>query len=480
MHSRIKELAMSRWRHRFVIQPVRGLGVQEVTAVNARRWSSRLACVSGSAALILGLAAGTAAISGGGSEMSIWRAMRDRVRAAAGIVLAVGVAAGAAGVAGPAQAQPVLRLPPRSAAVSWGDNQHGQLGNGTTTASGTYAGVSGLSSGVAQVSAGFDNSMALTAGGTVWTWGNGLALGTGSTADSTVPVQVPGLAGITQIAAGQGFFFDLALRSDGTVWAWGFNILGQLGDGNTAPALTPVQVTGLTGVTQIAAGYGFSLALRSDGTVWAWGWNRNGVLGDGTPAPGASDVPVQVPGLSNVTQIAAGETWAMAVRVQARRGSVVRTVWTWGGNSFGQLGDGTTTDSATPVEVSGINVPAVTAISAGGGFSMVLGSDGSVWGWGTNREGELGNGTTASQPRPAEILDGAVTAISAGYSHALALLRGGSVLAWGDGLFGPGTSSLTPKVVPSLAGVTQISAGADYSLAVHQVVLVFVPGTLQR
>ena len=134
--------------------------------------------------------------------------------------------------------------------------------------------------------------------------------------------------------------------------------------------------------------------------------------------------------------------------------------------------------------MSGINVPAVTAISAGGGFSLVLGSDGSVWGWGTNSDGELGNGTTASELRPAEILAGAVTGISAGQSHALALLRGGSVLAWGDGLFGTGSSSLVPIAVPSLAGVTQISAGDHYSLAVHQVVRVFLPGgvagTLRR
>jgi alpha-tubulin suppressor-like RCC1 family protein len=408
--------------------------------------------------------------------MSIWRAVRYRVRAAAGIVLAFGVAAGAAGVASPAQAQPILRLPPRSAAVSWGDNQHGELGNGTTTASATYAGVSGLSNGVAQVSAGAGYSMALTTGGTVWTWGDEVTLGTGSTADSAVPVQVPGLASITQIAAGRAFGFDLALRSDGTVWSWGLNVLGQLGDGNTALVLTPVEVTGLTAVTQIAAGDGFGLALRSDGTVWAWGWNRNGVLGDGTPTSSASDVPVQVPGLSDVIQIAAGDSSAMAVRVQARRGSVLRTVWTWGNNAAGQLGDGTTTSSAAPVQVSGINIPAVTAISAGGAFSMVLGSDGSVWGWGANSDGQLGTGTTTTELRPVKILDGAVTAISAGQSHALALLRGGSVLAWGYGLFGTGTSSLTFKVVPSLAGVTQISAGDDYSLAVHQVVLVFVPG----
>jgi alpha-tubulin suppressor-like RCC1 family protein len=412
--------------------------------------------------------------------MSIWRAARYRFRAAGGIVLAFGVAVSAAAVASPAQAQPVLRLPPRSAAVSWGFNDHGQLGNGSTTQSATYAGVTGLSNGVAQVSAGEDNSMALTTDGTVWTWGNEAQLGTGSTADSTVPVQVPGLAGMTQVAAGLGF--DLALRSDGTVWAWGLNAFGQLGDGNTGFSGTPVQVTGLTGVTQIAAGNAFSLAVRSDGTAWAWGWNFSGQLGDGSTTD--SDVPVQVAGLSNVIQIAAGNSSAMAVRVQIRRGSSIRTVWTWGINSAGELGDGTRTDRSTPELVSGIDVPSVTAISAGGGFSLVLGSDGSVWGWGDDFDGELGDGTDHTALRPVKILDGAVTGISAGSGHSLALLRGGSVLAWGGGLFGRPSFSLVPVVVPSLAGVTQVSAGDDYSLAVHQVVLVFVPGgvpgTLRR
>jgi alpha-tubulin suppressor-like RCC1 family protein len=291
-------------------------------------------------------------------------------------------------------------------------------------------------------------------------------------------VQVPGLAGIAQVSA--GFAFDLALRSDGTVWAWGFGLFGQLGDGQIGSGQTPVQVTGLTGVTQIAAGSGFGLALRSDGTVWAWGWNRSGALGGGTTAE-ESDVPVQVTGLSNVTQVAAGNLSGLAVRTQRRLGIAVTTVWAWG---RGDLGDGTAASSATPVEVSGINVPSITAISAGNTFSLVLGSDGSVWGWGANNDGQLGDGTTASALRPVKILDGAVAGIAAGDSHALALLRGGSVLAWGDGLFGTGTGSLTPKVVPSLPGVTQVSAGTDYSLAVHQVAAVSlpggVPGTLRR
>jgi alpha-tubulin suppressor-like RCC1 family protein len=332
---------------------------------------------------------------------------------------------------------------------------------------------------VAQISAGtYDNAMALTTGGTVWTWGLGLALGDGSAANSTVPALVPGLTGVTQISAGLGF--DLALRSDGTVWAWGGNGFGELGDGTTAtiPNSTPTQVTGLTGVTQIAAGYGSGLALRSDGTVWAWGWNEFGQLGDGTTTD--SDVPVQVTGLTGVIQIAAGGSSAMAVRVQIRRTTFVKTVWTWGDNQFGQLGDGTTTDRTTPELVAGINAPSIAAIAAGGTFSMVLGSDGSVWDWGENTYGELGNGTTTTALRPVKIWNSGVIAIAAGAFHALALFYDGTVLAWGDGPFGSGTRSLVPVPVPGLTNVTQISAGDYYSLAVHQVLPIPSPPQQQR
>jgi alpha-tubulin suppressor-like RCC1 family protein len=394
------------------------------------------------------------------------------VRATVGIAVALGRAVGAGAAAGPAQAQPVLKLPPNSAAVSWGDNRNGQLGNGSTAGSTSYAGVSGLTSGVTQISAGgYDNAIALTTGGTVSTWGLGLALGTGSAANSPVPVPVPGLTGVTQISAGLGY--DLALRSDGTAWAWGGNPFGQLGDGNTTtiPNSTPVQVTGLTGVTQIAAGNGFGLALRSDGTVWAWGWNASGQLGDGTTTD--SDVPVQVTGLTGVIQIAAGAASAMALRVQLRRTSYVKTVWTWGGNSAGQLGDGTTTDRSTPELVSGINAPSITAIAEGSN-SMVLGSDGSVWDWGPNTVGEVGNGTTTNEPRPVKIWNSGVIAIAAGAFHSLALFYDGTVLAWGDGVFGTGTRSLVPVPVPGLSNVTQISAGDYFSLAVHQVLPIYL------
>jgi hypothetical protein len=184
---------------------------------------------------------------------------------------------------------------------------------------------------------------------------------------------VTGLTGVTQVAAGT--FHSLAVRSDGTVWAWGANNGGQLGDGTTTNRSVPVQVTGLTGVTQVAAGTFHSLAVRSDGTVWAWGNNLHGQLGDGTTTN--RSVPVQVTGLSGVTQVAAGWGQSLAVKSDG-------TVWAWGYNLQGELGDGTTTDSPVPVPVAGLSgvVQVAATGGIGGGESLAVKSDGTVWAWG--------------------------------------------------------------------------------------------------
>jgi alpha-tubulin suppressor-like RCC1 family protein len=247
------------------------------------------------------------------------------------------------------------------------------------------------------------------------------------------------------------------------VAAWGYNGSGQLGDGTTTyEALTPVEVHGLTGVTAVAARGGTSLALRRDGTVWAWGANSDGALGNGSTDDASA--PVQVRGLTGATAIDTGGLFSMALRGDG-------TVWAWGFNGDGELGNGTTTDALTPVQVRGLT--GVTAIAAGGRYSMALRSDGTVWAWGRNPAGQLGNGTTTNAATPVQVrgLTG-VVAIAAGYSHSLAVRGDGTIWAWGengDGELGNAstTNSLTPVQVRGLTGVATIAAGAVHSLAVR-------------
>jgi alpha-tubulin suppressor-like RCC1 family protein len=272
------------------------------------------------------------------------------------------------------------------------------------------------------------------------------------------------------------------------VWAWGDNRAGQLGPGTTSGhAVTPVKVTGLAGVTQISAGGSFALALLSDGTVRAWGDNRRGQLGNGTRA--SSPVPVKVAGLSQVTGISAGYDASIATRTSGI--SAITSVWTWGGNDFGQLGDGTLTSRSTPERVTGLPLY-IAGISAGGGFAAflgaggssatggfaaVLGTDGTVWAWGDDSVGQLGNAPSSTPvTRPVNTIGtgSGIIQLSAGGFHMVALKSNGTVLAWGGNAYGQlgngSTAQVTgPVQVTGLTNATQVAAGGEFSLAVHTV-----------
>jgi alpha-tubulin suppressor-like RCC1 family protein len=339
---------------------------------------------------------------------------------------------------------------------AWGDNGSGRLGDGTTTNRSTPVSVAGLS-GVTAIAAGGEHSLALLSDGTVRAWGHNQygKLGDGTNFSRRTPVSVAGLSGVTAIAAGGEY--SMALLSDGTVRAWGENGSGQLGDGTFVIRRTPVSVAGLSDftVTAIATGSGHSLALLSDGTVRAWGHNRQGQLGDGTTTNRGT--PVSLPGLwgATVTAIAAGQYHSLALLQDG-------TVWAWGSNERGQLGDGTTTDRSTPMIVAGLS--GVTAIAAGYNHSLALLSDGTVRAWGENGSGRLGDGTTTDRSTPVNVagLSG-VIAIAAGYDHSLALLSDGTVRAWGrnqERQLGDGTTTSrgTPVLVTGTSGVQSSSA----------------------
>ena len=322
------------------------------------------------------------------------------------------------------------------------------------------------------VAGGAWHSVALLSDGTVWAWGyNGDGeLGNGNNTNSNVPVQVQNLRGIIAIAAGR--YYSLALRSDGTVWGWGSNNYGQLGNGSVSYANLPVQVvnsdfTPLTGIKALAADDQHTLALKTDGTLLAWGRNNEGQLGIGNFI-GYSAFPVAVQTLTQVKAISAGYLYSMAVKTDG-------TIWTWGSNTNGELGLGTTTNVNTPTQITALS--GITAVS-GNQLSLALKSDGTVWAWGKNNSGQLGNHSiTPSSTSPLQVsgLRG-VTAIRAGRLTAVAIKGDGTVWAWGyngSGQLGNNlvslsgcTCQITPVSVNNLTQAIGIGVGDDHGLAI--------------
>ena len=436
---------------------------------------------------------------------------------------------------------------------AWGDNSEGQLGLGTGSPAQVPSPtqVPGLSN-VHSIAAGWWHSVALISNGSVMAWGSNFLgqLGNSGGGMSQSPVAVAGLGNVSSLSAGGNQ--DLALMADGSLMVWGDNSAGQLGNGGTgggsptavslssalkpqgaslAPsavtatvigpgavsvsfvpaagavgpglaytvsvspggqkvtgAASPIVISGLdpgatytftvtvansgTGesglsapsnsvtpatdasiysgnglqVKALAAGSDYTLALMSDGTVWAWGDNSYGQLGDGTTV--SRFVPEQVPGLKNVVAIAAGRLHTVALLADG-------TLWAWGNNSAGQLG----LDAAShPVSLVPVPVPVpglsqVRAVSAGGGTTVALMSDGTVWAWGFNGYGQLGDGgtITRSTPKPVPGLKGVAAITVAGGLNVTALLADGTVWAWGGQLrrsTGPGRQWPRPEPKP--------------------------------
>jgi alpha-tubulin suppressor-like RCC1 family protein len=202
-----------------------------------------------------------------------------------------------------------------------------------------------------------------------------------------------------------------------------------------------------------------TLYRNGDGTVRAWGRNNKGQLGDGTTTDSATHLTVV--GLTNVTSVAAGNEHSLALKSDG-------TVRAWGSNSSGQLGNGTTTDSSTPVPVSGLTN--VTAIAAGFDFSLALKSDGTVWGWGFNGSGQLGNATTANSSTPVQVnpVIGVATAIAAGFNHSVAITNLGIVWMWGSnskGQLGNATTTDSSIPIPGSNNALAVSAGNQFTVA---------------
>lgn len=326
---------------------------------------------------------------------------------------------------------------------AWGRNTSGKLGNGTTTDLTSPVQVRGLTKVQSIVSDEF-STLALRTDGTVWAWGSNAwgELGNVGTADSLAPVQVSGLTNIQHVVASLQSAF--AVKNDGTVWAWGDNSRGRLGIGNTVKISTPAQVSTLSGVNGLATSRGTTLAQKVDGTVWAWGGNGNGQLGNGTTTD--SLTPVQAKAVTGVQELTTDGYSVYAVKTDG-------TLWDWGGNFNGQLGIGSAgSSSPSPAPVNGLS--GVLHITTAGYSTYALKADGTAVAWGGNFYGQLGNGTAgANTLRPISVNLTGINAITADGSSAFAIKNDGTAWAWGfngSGRLGTGTTgdSTLPIRIP--------------------------------
>ena len=349
------------------------------------------------------------------------------------------------------------------------------------------------------IAAGNEHTCALTTAGAVYCWGKDEQgeLGNNSTTQSNVPVQVVGvggtgvLSGVTALAAG-GYAgsHTCALITAGAVDCWGSNSSGQLGNNSTTDSHVPVRVVGvegtgfLSGVIAVAGGNEQTCAVTTTGAAYCWG----GIHGDlGNNSTWSSNVPVQVVGvggtgvLSGVTAIAAGAEHTCAATTDG-------AVYCWGGNGYGDLGNNSTAESNVPVQVVGVGgtglLSDVTAIAAGFMRTCALTTDGAVYCWGGNANGQLGNNSTAESNVPVQVVGvggtgllSGVTAIAAGANHTCALTTDGAVDCWGNipsGLLLKNSTSPQGSIpVPVagvggtglLSGVTAITAGGSHTCA---------------
>ncbi|MFM9988862.1 T9SS type A sorting domain-containing protein [Flavobacterium sp.] len=326
---------------------------------------------------------------------------------------------------------------------AWGRNNAGQLGTaGVPSTWSTVPLQIGTDSNWQTISAGNSHNIAIKTDGTLWTWGRNQAsqLGDGSTTNSNIPIQIGTATDWQFISAGDEYV--LAIKSDGTLWAWGDNTYGQLGDNTTINKTIPTQIGTDTNWLLVSAGTNHTLATKTNGTLWAWGRNNTGQLGDNTTVN--KIIPTQIGSGTNWQNVMASILHSVATKSDG-------SLWTWGDNTNGQLGDNTVIGKTSP-----INIPAIVNcswISKGHQHSLAKKSDGTLWSWGGNASGQLGDGTNSQKNIPVGV-SGLATdwiMVNSKLTHTVALKTDGSLYAWGTNLYGQlGDGSTSAKNIPTI------------------------------
>jgi alpha-tubulin suppressor-like RCC1 family protein len=281
----------------------------------------------------------------------------------------------------------------------WGYNSYGQLGDSTVVNKSSPVQTIAGGTNWKQVTGGTGYVAAIKTDGTLWTWGyNGWGqLGDSTFVNKSSPVQtIAGGTNWKQVACGTGHV--AAIKTDGRLWIWGYNNVGQLGDSTFVNKSSPVQtIAGGTNWKQVACGYQHTAAIKTDGTLWSWGHNTRGHLGDSTISHRSS--PVQtIAGGTNWKQVACGQLHTAAIKTDG-------TLWSWGYNPYGQLGDNTRLDKSSPVQTiaGGTNWKQV---ACGNHHTAAIKTDGTLWLWGRNNNGQLGDSTVVDKSSPVQTIAG--------------------------------------------------------------------------
>lgn len=271
----------------------------------------------------------------------------------------------------------------------WGDNQYGQLGIGSNI--NTLPQQIGNDFNWKIVSSGSSHSCGIKKDGSLWSWGGNAfgQLGDGFTVNNNTPKKI-GTSNWLAISCGN--YHTVAIKADGTLWTWGRNSNGELGNGTTIDSKIPIQIGVSNKWKHIFAGNGYSFAIEQNGILFGWGYNLNSGLGDGTTV--SKLIPVQI-GNDLWKQISLGDQNTAGIKVDG-------TLWAWGRNDYGQLGDGTLITKISPVQI-GSTKYVWESIACGLTHTIARKTDGTIWAWGSNFDGELGDGTTKNSSYPIQI-----------------------------------------------------------------------------
>jgi alpha-tubulin suppressor-like RCC1 family protein len=314
----------------------------------------------------------------------------------------------------------------------WGLNTTGQLGDGTVVSRSSPVQIGTLTN-WSNVSTGTSHTIAIKNDGSLWTWGsNGSGqLGGGNIINRSSPIQIGTLTNWSKISA--GLDWSISIKTDGTLWSFGTNIGGQLGDGTVVSRSSPVQIGTLTNWSKVSTGLSHSMSIKTDGTLWGWGQQAASLapIGDNTITPRSS--PVQIGTLTDWSEISAGAQSSAAIKTNG-------TLWTWGRNLEGQLGNGTSGSvnaTSSPIQIGTLTNWSKIFSNSSGLFYLALKTDGTLWSWGSNPAGQLGDGTVVSKSSPVQI--GTLTnwsTVSPGASYSIAVKSDNTFRVWGTNVVG--------------------------------------------